>query len=190
MIKLEPSPTHSAPCPVFSVFQNDAVGGVRPRAVGLRYFNQVMSDWLITWMTSMIFFFLQIWNVPRAPSGWTAALHPRVRRCRRRKRRGGKRKGRWGQGTGPNGSDVRAPAVPLCARCAAYSSTPLPRPKSTTEGKHTSGGCGDLQRLSAQVGSHWFSFYPNNIYFWLLGTQVQLQFQLHRHQRAICPSDN
>lgn len=99
------------------------------------------------------FFFLQIWSIQRGPTGWTAALLPRVRRKKRRKMR--KRRG-CRKGAGPNESAVKAAVAPLCARCATFSWTPAPRPRSTIEGRRTRGGCADWQRLLTQVGMHRF----------------------------------
>lgn len=55
------------------------------------------------------------------------------------------------KGTGPNESAAKIATVPHCARCAIFSSTPEPRPRSTTEERRTKGSCGDWLRLSAQV---------------------------------------
>jgi len=62
-----------------------------------------------------------------------------------------RRRGRRQQCTGPNVSAVEAAAVPRCAGCAADSWILTPRPRSTTEGRHTRGGWADWQRSSAQV---------------------------------------
>lgn len=73
-----------------------------------------------------------------------------------------KRSGEWVQGTGPNESAARSVAARLCARCATYSSTLVPRPRFITRGRRISGGYGDWQRLSAQVETHLFHFYNNS----------------------------
>lgn len=96
--------------------------------------------------------FLQIWSDQRAP---TKAVLPRVSgdggRTWRRKMR---RRGRGRPCTGPNASGAKAAARPRCAECATSSWTPTRRPRSTTGGRRTRGGCADWRRPSAQVRAH------------------------------------
>lgn len=105
------------------------------------------------WVNVLLFYFLQIWSKQRSQNCPTLAFHPKLKRDRGREKRRRMRKERGCQkGTGPNGSAVKIATVLHCARCAIFSSTQEPRPRSTTEERRTSESCGDWPKLSPQVG--------------------------------------